>query len=404
MSMPLEGATLKIATQEGKTVATWTSSLTAEEITLEPGNYVLTEVKAPTGYVRFEEEITFTVRDDGTVTGFEMSNIISAGIDGTYQIKNEQKPFDSEISVYKEFEDTNLNEMDDKERTALLSATKFELRLDENTFEVKSPEWKDGKAVVTFKSTFLSNGRTYLLSETATPEGYKIPVAHTFNVKIENGKVYYKLSTEGDESYKEDVFPTVVNEMAAKTVKISKQTMGGVELAGAEMTVTGEGVEEKWTSTTDAHELKLKPGKYTLHEETAPDGYITVTDIDFTVKDDGSIEVTKQTTTGDSEEVDNGDGTWTLVVRDEAKPVVTEPTVTEPVVTGPTAPAENVTEETRPTNGDLSKTPVHTEIVEAGAGMTAEGETTADNSASAIAAVMVLAAAAAVIRSKRRQK
>ena len=84
------------------------------------------------------------------------------------------------------------------------------------------------------------------------------------------------------------------------TIKISKQDMGGEELAGAKLVVkdsSGKTVDS-WTSTTTPHEIPLAAGNYVLTETAAPNGYQTVTtEIDFSV--DAAGTVTPKTTTVD---------------------------------------------------------------------------------------------------------
>ncbi|HJF94630.1 MAG TPA: hypothetical protein K8V82_07545 [Lachnoclostridium phocaeense] len=75
-------------------------------------------------------------------------------------------------------------------------------------------------------------------------------------------------------------------------------------------------VLREWVTTTEEHvEYGLPEGSYILHEETAPnaDGYVTAQDVEFTVKEDGSItkvemeddfskvDVSKTDITGDTE-------------------------------------------------------------------------------------------------------
>ncbi len=47
----------------------------------------------------------------------------------------------------------------------------------------------------------------------------------------------------------------------------------------------------KWTSGKEPHIIeKLKPGNYTLREETAPNGYEVAEDVKFTVEETGEIQ------------------------------------------------------------------------------------------------------------------
>ena len=63
----VEGA--QIVVKKGTTeVEKWTSTKTAHEFTVEPGEYTMTETVAPTGYKKVSTEIKFTVAADGKVT------------------------------------------------------------------------------------------------------------------------------------------------------------------------------------------------------------------------------------------------------------------------------------------------------------------------------------------------
>ena len=93
------------------------------------------------------------------------------------------------------------------------------------------------------------------------------------------------------------------------SVKISKVDIAdGEELEGATIQLidkeTGEVVEE-WTSTNEAHEVTgLTTGKtYILRETVAPEGYSITSDTTFELKEDGSIDKEKTTTTVSEEGV-----------------------------------------------------------------------------------------------------
>ena len=76
-------------------------------------------------------------------------------------------------------------------------------------------------------------------------------------------------------------------------VEISKQDIAGKELPGAKLTILDKDgkVVESWTSTKKAHYIEMLPiGKYTLREETAPDGYLVANDVEFEVKDTGEVQ------------------------------------------------------------------------------------------------------------------
>ena len=74
---PLVGAILQVLTKDGQVVEEWTSTDKPHEfIGLAHGEYILHEVKAPSGYVLMED-IPFKVTDDRNpiaITGGEFTN------------------------------------------------------------------------------------------------------------------------------------------------------------------------------------------------------------------------------------------------------------------------------------------------------------------------------------------
>ena len=118
----------------------------------------------------------------------------------------------------------------------------------------------------------------YTLTETIAPEGYKLSTESiSFSVTnkgVTNQVVMY--------NSKEEV----------KTVSISKQdiTTKG-ELPGATLEVkdsTGK-VIDSWVSASTPHEIaNMKPGKYTLTEKIAPEGYeLSTESVSFEVNENG---------------------------------------------------------------------------------------------------------------------
>ncbi len=62
------GATLILKDSKGNQVDKWVSGITPHRVGgLNPGKYTLIETIAPVGYVKSSEEVTFTVKSDGTV-------------------------------------------------------------------------------------------------------------------------------------------------------------------------------------------------------------------------------------------------------------------------------------------------------------------------------------------------
>jgi len=158
---------------------------------------------------------------------------------------------------------------------------------------------KDGNVIDKWKSTKKKHTVTnlkagdYVLKETAAPTGYVIATDISFSVDE-----YGVVTVNGVEATASDDSgnPTIV--MVDDTTKTSitkKDISGDKEVEGAEMKLFDKdgNIVEEWTSTDKAHEItgKLKAGdKYTLHEESAPDGYVVAADIEFTVSETGEID------------------------------------------------------------------------------------------------------------------
>lgn len=110
-------------------------------------------------------------------------------------------------------------------------------------------------------------GKTYILSETVSPEEYVKSTDIEFTVSKE--KVNEKVN------------------MKDKQVKISKLTVGGQEVTGALMQILDEdgNIVDEWTSEGKVHYATglVEGKKYTLHEDLAPTGLNLANDIEFEV-------------------------------------------------------------------------------------------------------------------------
>lgn len=119
---------------------------------------------------------------------------------------------------------------------------------------------------------------TYTIIEESAPAGY---------IKSSNINVTLKAG--------QTVEVKLTNTKNPTKVKISKQDVTTkAELPGAHLVLKdalGKVVDE-WTSTTTPHYIQtLTPGKYTLTETIAPEGYLLSTEtVSFTVTNDGKVE------------------------------------------------------------------------------------------------------------------
>lgn len=143
---------------------------------------------------------------------------------------------------------------------------------------------EDGELVESWTSseephtiTSLERGKTYIMHEDLAPLGYATASDVEFTVN-ESGVV-------AQDIYMVDI-PT--------TTEISKENVAGEEIPGATLTLfdaDGE-VVESWVSSNEAHIVTgLHVGKtYTLHEEICPFGYVTASDVEFTVSDTADVQ------------------------------------------------------------------------------------------------------------------
>ena len=267
----VEGAKLEVRDEQDRVVDSWTTTKEDHYVSgLEEGKtYRLVEVEAPKGYVK-ASDIYFTVSKDKKNETVVMKD---AKITASKR----------EITGTKEIEGAKMTVTDDKGTVV--------------------DKWTSGKEEHSISG--LEEGKRYTLTETTAPKGY---------VKADSIEF-----TAGDKDQK------LV--MKDKQVTITKTEVTGTkEIEGAKMTVkdeTGKTVDT-WTSTKEEHYVSgLEEGKkYTLIEETAPDGYVKAESIEFTVSKekkneayimkDKQVSVTKTDITG-TQEVPGA----TLTVKDE---------------------------------------------------------------------------------------
>ena len=245
----VEGAKLEVRDEQDRVVDSWTTTKEDHYVSgLEEGKtYRLIEVEAPKGYVK-ASDIYFTVSKDKKNETVVMKD---AKITASKR----------EVTGTKEIEGAKMTVTDDKGTIV--------------------DKWTSGKEEHSISG--LEEGKRYTLTETTAPKGYVKAESITF--------------TAGDKDQK------LV--MKDKQVTITKTEVTGTkEIEGAKMTVkdeTGKTVDT-WTSGKEEHYVSgLEEGKkYTLIEETAPDGYVKAESIEFTVskekKNEAYIMKDKQVT------------------------------------------------------------------------------------------------------------
>ena len=230
----VEGAQLTITDEDGNVVDQWISTDKVHSIEgLVVGKtYTLSETVTAKNYVK-ATDIKFTVKNSSELE--------------TVTMKDKQVSFTkTDVTGEKEVEGAKIT--------------------------VKEKE--TGKVVDKWTSTKeshfingLEEGRTYILSETVSPEEYVKSTDIEFTVSKE--KVNEKVN------------------MKDKQVKISKLTVGGQEVTGALMQILDEdgNIVDEWTSEGKVHYATglVEGKKYTLHEDLAPTGLNLANDIEFEV-------------------------------------------------------------------------------------------------------------------------
>ena len=153
------------------------------------------------------------------------------------------------------------------------------------------------------KTTFATN-ESFLVK---VPVSNVKKISNEFKVNVSAkgtiNKAYAYTSTRSNVQNTGALYPENSNVNDSTTVKLNVVTVveiskvdvtTGEELAGAHLVVkdaSGKVVDE-WTSTNEVHVIKnLTPGKYTLTEVIAPDGYeLSKETVTFVVKEDGTVD------------------------------------------------------------------------------------------------------------------
>ncbi|EOO52819.1 SpaA isopeptide-forming pilin-related protein, partial [Bacillus cereus] len=238
--------------KDGKKVDTLRTDKTGKVISqkLEPGTYTLKETKAPQGYKLLKEEIEVVV---------EANKVVEVQIENAKELGS--------LQVIKK----------DSESGKVLAGAEFKLK---NEFgqvvgETKTTD-KDG--VVKFENVVPGK---YTLEETKAPEGYK-----ALEVTVE-------VNVVANEVVKQEVTNEKVTGQF-EIVKVDAQDKTKV-LSDAEFAVYKDGKKVETLRTDKTGKVisqKLEPGKYTLKETKAPQGYkLLKEEIEVVVEANKVVEV-----------------------------------------------------------------------------------------------------------------
>ena len=241
------------------------------DVVLEAGTVIEEKATGEDGKLTFEADLpigfSYTVKETSPAPGFATTDEVqeftfTAESSGKATVSYEFT-FEDEPTVF-EFTKTSLTTGEEIEG-AKLTVT------DENGEIVD--EWVSGKEPHIIKELVV--GQTYTMTEVLPAPGYV--TAESIQFTVEDTAEVQKIEMKDD----------------VTKVEISKTDIVGEELPGAKLTILDENGEvvESWTSTEEPHYIEMLPiGKYTLHEESAPEGYLVAEDVAFEVKDTGEIQ------------------------------------------------------------------------------------------------------------------
>ncbi|MFA2610608.1 SpaA isopeptide-forming pilin-related protein [Bacillus cereus] len=233
----LPGAKFDVIDKDGKVVETIVTDDKGEALSkqLPVGSYTLKEVEAPKGYELSSSSVSVDVEANKVVTVDVVNKKIPEKVTGQFEIVK----------------------VDAEDKTKVLSDAEFEVYKDDKKVDTLRTD-KTGKVI----SQKLEPGK-YTLKETKAPQGYKL-LKEEIEVVVEADKVV-------------EVQVKNAKELGSLQV-IKKDSESGKVLAGAEFKLkneAGQVVGEAKTTNKDGVVKfeNLVPGKYTLEETKAPEGY-----------------------------------------------------------------------------------------------------------------------------------
>ena len=291
----VKGVKLKLLKSDFETVDEWETDGKEHEIKdlVLDETYTLEE-EVPVGY-EAADALKFKVDKDGNILKLnEDGSTTPIGEDGIFPVNI----VPTEISF-------QINKVDAGTGEEVEGAVLTVIEKGEDGEETVLERWTSKKGETHDFGSKLERGKQYLLREVTAPAGYgKLTTDIAISVN-EDGTIKTALAKTKDKDGN-DVY---LVENTKISVKISKVDIAsGTELEGAKIQILKilnkdekkeEKLIEEWTSTKAVHEVfGLEPGvTYILRETVAPKGYTLTADTTFVLKEDGSIDTTKTTTT-----------------------------------------------------------------------------------------------------------
>ena len=229
----LPGALIEVTNDKGEVIYRAYTDQNGQipNIPVTPGSYHFREVIAPSGYALNEAVMSFTVDEQGGITG--------------------------ETSIRDDY--TRILLMKKDENGLPLAGVEFSLVKSNGAVLMRKSSDADGKIV--FEEIPFGE---YTITESKALAGYQ---KHEISIK---------LSIDGTYVNKEEPLETIINYPII--VKLKKVDQDNKPLPGAEYALINEFGEQTMTAVSDADGMltfyKVPYGKYTLKELFAPEGYL----------------------------------------------------------------------------------------------------------------------------------
>lgn len=271
-----------------KYVDNWTTDengVASTETKLAAGKYKIDEIKVPDKYIKLEKDVIFELNND--IKDIEYDDDYDAHI--TVTVGNEEAKGNLNITktvkLRQNVDTTLIKDIDYTKisfglyaREDILDPADGEIIYQKGTKIGEYNLDKDGK--LSIENLHLG---TYFLKELKTIDGAALDT-----------KEYDVIFTQEDNTTK-NINVNLNIENQTTITEFSKTTItGDGELEGAKLQVyDSEGsLIDEWVSQKDKTHLieGLKPGKFILREEIAPDNYVKATDVEFEVLDTYEIQ------------------------------------------------------------------------------------------------------------------
>ncbi|WOO88672.1 SpaA isopeptide-forming pilin-related protein [Mollicutes bacterium LVI A0078] len=215
------------------------------------GDYIMKETKAPEGYVLDDTEYEFTIDSDTyeNTIEFDLTDEV---------IENEVSILKTDLATGEELPGAELNILEDNGTGTIVDT------------------WVSTTEAHVINLEF----GNYIITETATPEGY-LPLAQAVRFSVTEDGIKQDIKIDNE---------LITNEIHIKKIDVAT----GEEIPGAHLQIIDRNTKEvvdSWVSTTEEHISTIGYGNYSICEQIAPVGYYRMTTcVNFDVTEDGIVQ------------------------------------------------------------------------------------------------------------------